>query len=237
MKTPDFKDIILFENEHYLLVNKPPHIATLEDRNDPQNMLAMARTYADDAQANHRLDKETSGVLAFAKHPEAYRHLAMQFEKREVKKVYHAIADGLHDFNEEQVKLPIKQVGNGVVQISRQEGKPAETLLTTLRAYRQHTLIECRPVTGRMHQIRIHLSALHAPIAGDETYGGAPLLLSKLKRNFNLKKNTEELPIIKRVALHAYELSFADLDGTTLSIQAPYPKDFAVAVKQLEKNS
>ena len=237
MKIPEFKDIILFENEHYLLVNKPAHVATLEDRNDPSNMLAMAREYADDAQANHRLDKETSGVLAFAKHPEAYRHLAMQFEKRQVQKVYHAIADGLHDFKEEQVKLAIKQVGNGIVQINRQEGKAAETILTTLHAYRQHTLVECRPVTGRMHQIRIHLSALGAPISCDETYGGTPLLLSKLKRNFNLKKNTEELPIIKRVALHAYELRFADLDGTPLSIEAPYPKDFAVAVKQLEKNS
>lgn len=236
MKKVRFEDIIVFENEHYLLVNKPAHMATLEDRNDPDNMLSWAREYSDDAQACHRLDKETSGVLAFAKHPDAYRHLAMQFEHRKVQKVYHAIADGIHDFKEEQVSLPIQLMGKGIVRISRQEGKPAETWFQTLQAFRQHTLVECRPVTGRMHQIRIHLSALNAPISCDETYGGKPLLLSKLKRNFNLKKDTEEQPIIKRVALHAYELRFEDLDGELLKIQAPYPKDFAVAVKQLEKN-
>jgi 23S rRNA pseudouridine955/2504/2580 synthase len=236
MKRLDFEDIILFENEDYLLVNKPAHVSTLEDRNDPENMLSLARAYADDAQACHRLDKETSGVLAFAKHPEAYRHLAIQFENRKVQKVYHAIADGIHDFQDEKVSLPIQLMGKGIVRISRQEGKPAETWLKTLQAYRQHTLVECRPVTGRMHQIRIHLSALNAPISCDETYGGKPLLLSKLKRNFNLKKDTEEQPIIKRVALHAYELRFEGLGGEPLKVQAPYPKDFAVAIKQLEKN-
>ncbi len=236
MKKLNFKDIILFENENYLLVSKPAHVATLEDRNDPLNMLGWAREYADDAQACHRLDKETSGVLAFAKHPEAYRHLAIQFESRQVQKVYHAIADGIHEFRDQQVSLPIKLLGKGIVQISRQEGKPAETWLNTLQAYRQHTLVECKPVTGRMHQIRIHLSALKAPISGDETYGGQPLLLSKLKRKFNLKSGTEELPVIKRVALHAFELRFADINGEPLAVQAPYPKDFAVAVKQLEKN-
>lgn len=237
MRKLKFEDIILFENEHYLLVNKPAHMATLEDRNDPTNMLGWAREYVEDAQACHRLDKETSGVLAFAKHPEAYRHLAIQFENRKVQKVYHAIVDGIHDFKEEQVNLPIQLLGKGVVRISRAEGKQAETWLQALQAYRQHTLVECRPVTGRMHQIRIHLSAKGAPISGDETYGGKPLLLSKLKRHFNLKQETEELPIIKRVALHAYELSFSDLNGDPLKVQAPYPKDFAVAVKQLEKNS
>lgn len=237
MKKPNFEDIIVFENEHYMLVNKPAHVSTLEDRNDPDNMLSWAREYIADAQACHRLDKETSGILAFAKHPEAYRHLAIQFENRQVQKVYHAISDGIHDFKEEKVSLPIKLMGKGVVQISRQEGKPAETLFQTLQAYKQHTLVECRPVTGRMHQIRIHLSALKAPISCDETYGGQPLLLSKIKRKFNLKKETEELPIIKRVALHAFELRFQDVGGEQLNVQAPYPKDFAVAVKQLEKNS
>lgn len=237
MKKPNFEDIIVFENEHYMLVNKPAHVSTLEDRNDPDNMLSWAREYIADAQACHRLDKETSGILAFAKHPEAYRHLAIQFENRQVQKVYHAISDGIHDFKEEKVSLPIKLMGKGVVQISRQEGKPAETWFQTLQAYKQHTLVECRPVTGRMHQIRIHLSALKAPISCDETYGGQPLLLSKIKRKFNLKKETEELPIIKRVALHAFELRFQDVGGGQLNVQAPYPKDFAVAVKQLEKNS
>src|SRR5690242_15127515 len=99
MKTPDFKALILSEDDDYILINKPPFISTLEDRHDRVNILALARNYADDAQVCHRLDKDTSGVLAIAKNPEAYRHLSMQFEHREVSKVYHAIADGIHDFN------------------------------------------------------------------------------------------------------------------------------------------
>lgn len=235
MKQPSLKDLIIFENEHYLVLNKPAFVATLNDRNDPNNLLDWVRELVPDAQACHRLDKETSGCIAFAKNPEAYRHLAIQFEKRKVQKVYHAIADGLHEFREERVQLPILQLNNGLVVINRQEGKAAETIFTTLEAYRAHTLVECRPVTGRMHQIRIHLKSLNAPISGDDSYGGKPLLLSEIKRNYNLKKDAEEQPLIKRVALHAFALAFENVDGSPLQVEAPYFKDFAVALKQLRK--
>jgi 23S rRNA pseudouridine955/2504/2580 synthase len=86
-----------------------------------------------------------------------------------------------------------------------------------------------------MHQIRIHLSCLKAPIVCDETYGGKMIFLSDLKRKFNLKKDTEELPLIKRVALHAFSIGFHLLNGDKKRIEAPYPKDFAVLVKQLQK--
>lgn len=235
MKQPSLKDLIIFENEHYLVLNKPAFVATLNDRNDPNNLLDWVRELVPDAQACHRLDKETSGCIAFAKNPEAYRHLAIQFEKRKVQKVYHAIADGLHEFREERVLLPILQLNNGLVVINRQEGKAAETIFTTLEAYRAHTLVECRPVTGRMHQIRIHLKSLNAPISGDDSYGGKPLLLSEIKRNYNLKKDAEEQPLIKRVALHAFALAFENVNGSPLKVEAPYFKDFAVALKQLRK--
>ena len=91
-----FKDLILYENEDYVVINKPPFIATLEDRVEKVNVLALAKDYTLDAQVCHRLDKETSGVLAIAKNPEAYRHLSMQFEHREVTKIYHAVVDGCH---------------------------------------------------------------------------------------------------------------------------------------------
>lgn len=218
------------------MLNKPAGVATLNDRNDPNNLLDWVRELVPDAQACHRLDKETSGCIAFAKNPEAYRHLAIQFEKRKVQKVYHAIADGLHEFREERVTLPILQMNNGLVTINRLEGKQAETIFTTLEAYRAHSLIECRPVTGRMHQIRIHLKSLKAPISGDEAYGGKPLFLSEIKRNFNLKKDTEEQPLIRRVALHAFALAYENVDGSALRVEAPYFKDFSVAVKQLSKH-
>ena len=199
----DFKDMILFEDADYLLVNKPPFLSTLDDRHGGPNLLALARDYVATAQVCHRLDKDTSGVLAIARNPEAYRHLNMQFENRQVGKVYHAVVDGIHNFKDELVDAPILKLDDGIVKISRSEGKPAQTWFTALRSYRYHSLIECRPITGRMHQIRIHLATQRAPITGDETYGGRSFMLSQVKRNYKLKKDTEEEPFMKRMPLHA----------------------------------
>lgn len=231
-------DNILFEDDDFFLVNKPPFISTLEDRHEKSNLLAFARAYSSDAQVCHRLDKETSGVLAIAKHPAAYRHLSMQFEHRQVGKIYHAIVDGIHDFEAVLVDAPILKQDDGRVKISRKEGKSAQTYFSSIRSYRHHTLVECRPVTGRMHQIRIHLSSQGASITGDEMYGGKPFLLSAVKkRGFNLKKDTEEQTFMKRMALHAFSLEFDDLAGKKKKIEAPYPKDMQALIRQLELNT
>jgi RluA family pseudouridine synthase len=229
-------DIILFEDENYVLVNKPPFLSTLEDRHEPVNLLALARAYTADAQVCHRIDKDTSGVLAIAKNPEAYRHMSLQFEKREVNKVYHAVVDGIHNFKDVLVDAPIVKQDDGIVKIKK-DGKPAQTYFTSLKSYKHHTLVECRPITGRMHQIRIHLTTLKAPITGDDTYGGKPFYLSSVKRGFNLKKETEEQPIMKRMALHAFALEFQDMAGNTQKVEAPYPKDIQALIRQLEANT
>jgi RluA family pseudouridine synthase len=231
----DFEGSILFEDSDYVLINKPPFVSTLEDRNDPVNILQVAKNFIADAQVCHRLDKDTSGVLAIAKNPEAYRHLSIQLEDRQVTKIYHAVAEGIHDFKSQLVDAPILKQNDGMVKLSR-EGKSAQTTFTTLEVMGSYTLIECRPVTGRMHQIRIHLAKLGASIAGDELYGGNPVFLSKMKRGFNLKKNTDEEALMKRMALHAFSLEFLDLAGKKVKVEAPYPKDFRVLVKQLREN-
>jgi RluA family pseudouridine synthase len=230
----DLRDAVLFEDADYVLVNKPPFLSTLEDRNEKLNLLRLAKSFWDDAQVCHRLDKDTSGVLAIAKNPEAYRHLSIQFERRHVRKLYHAVTDGIHQFEDTLVDLPILKQEDGIARISKREGKEAQTYFNSLQPFRHHTLVACEPVTGRMHQIRVHLAFLHAPITGDELYGGKPFFLSQVKRNFNLKKETEEQPIMKRMALHAFSLTFHDLSDNTQTIQAPYPKDMDVLLKQLE---
>lgn len=238
MNKYEFKDLILFEDEDYIVINKPSGIASLEDRNiaSTTNILEMARSYNMDAQLCHRLDKDTTGALAIAKNSEAYRMLSMQFEARTVIKIYHAVCDGIHDFKDLLVDKPILTMTKGIVKIERSKGKPAQTKFDTLKAYKFHTLVECRPTTGRMHQIRIHLSSVGAPIVYDEQYGGKPLFLSIIKRKFNLKKDTEEFPLIKRIALHAFALQFTTRGEKTIKVDAPYPKDFNVLVKQLDKN-
>ncbi len=230
-----FKDLILHEDQDYILINKPPFVSTLEDRNETQNILALAKEYISDAQVCHRLDKDTSGVLAIAKNPESYRHLSMQFESRTVKKIYHAVVDGIRNFQNELVDAPILKQNDGTVKISRQ-GKEAQTSFNTLEVFKQHTLVECSPITGRTHQIRIHLSLLNAPIAGDEMYGGKPFFVSSVKRGFKLEKNTDEQPLIKRMALHAFSLEFIGLNGDKMLINAPYPRDFKALCKQLSQN-
>lgn len=239
MKQPkiNFEELILWEDSDYFVLNKPPFVSTLQDRADPTNLLALAKNYSSDAQACHRLDKDTSGAIAFAKNPEAYRHLSMQFEHREVSKIYHAVADGIHNFKDQLLDAPILKMDDGIAKISKREGKEAQTYFTSLKSFRLHTLIECRPITGRMHQIRVHLAYLKAPITGDEQYGGKPFFLSSVKRGFNLKKETEEKPIMNRMALHAYALKFQPLTGEKVVVTAPYPKDMLALLRQLSVNS
>jgi RluA family pseudouridine synthase len=239
VKTPKIKleDIILFQNEDYLVVNKPPFISTLEDRHENINILKLAREFKPDAQVAHRLDKNTSGALAIACNPEAYRHIAIQFQERQVKKIYHAVVDGIHRFDNTLVDLAILKQDDGVAKVHRAMGKQAITYFTSLKSFRKHTLVECRPITGRMHQIRVHLAYNKASITGDDMYGGKPFLLSEVKRGFNLKKGTEEEPFMKRMALHAFALEFTGLKGEKVSVEAPYPKDMRALVRQLEDNS
>lgn len=232
----DIEALILWEDEDYFALNKPPFISTLQDRVEETNLLDVAKGYAEDAQVCHRLDKDTSGVIIFAKNPEAYRKLNMQFENRRVQKVYHAVADGIHNFKEELVDAPILKQDDGISKISK-AGKSAQTWFNSIQSYRFHTLIECRPITGRMHQIRLHLSLLKASITGDEQYGGKPFYLSNVKRGFNLKKHTEEEPFMKRMALHAKSLEFSNMQHEAIIIDAPYPKDFQALIRQLELNS
>ncbi len=237
MKYPNFKELIIFENDDYIVVNKPPFVASLDERGaaGEVNILRLAKQYSPDAQVCHRLDKETSGAIVIAKNPEAYRNLAMQFERRKVKKVYHAIVDGQFQFNNLFVDLPILNDGNKNVSIDRQEGKRAETYFNTLKHYKHYTLVECKPVTGRMHQIRIHLATQRAAIAGDHMYKGKSVYLSAIKKGYRIAKDEEELPIMKRFALHAKEIVFKGLDEQDIAIEAAYPKDFTTLLKLLDK--
>ncbi len=236
MKAPEFASLILKEDANYILINKPPFLSTLEDRADPANVALLARQYESQAQVCHRLDKDTSGILAIARNPAAYRHLSMQLEGREVEKIYHAVVDGLHSFDNLLVDAPILKQNDGTVKISSQ-GKAAQTYFTSIASYRQHTLVQCRPVTGRMHQIRVHLLRLGAPITGDLLYGGKSFLLSSVKRGYKLEKDTEEQPLMRRMALHAFSLKFQNLDGKEIYTEAPYPRDLQALVRQLGRNT
>lgn len=235
LKLPQFKDLILLETADLLFINKPPFISSLDERvSHAPSILAMAKKYWEEAQLCHRLDKETSGVLVIAKNPETYREMAMKFEAREVEKTYHAIVGGVLQMDNKSIELPLSITRNGLAKIDMREGKKSHTIISTLRTFQHFTLLACKPVTGRLHQIRIHLSSQNFPIVADEQYGGKIPKLSYLKSKFKVGKFENEQGMIKRVALHAFSLQFVFKDQS-FYVEAPYPKDMEVLIKQLEK--
>lgn len=229
-----FTDLIIHEDDDYIIVNKPPHLASLDDRQDSVNLKLLSKGYCETAQINHRLDKETSGILVIAKNPEAYRHFSIALQERKIEKIYHAIAWGRHNFNEMLVEAPLDIKSNGKVTVSK-TGKYSATIFKSLEIYNTVTLIQCKLITGRKHQIRIHLASGGASIINDEKYNGANLFLSDLKKKYKPKDEQEEVPLMDRFALHSYSLKFTHINGKELYIEAPYPKDFERVIKQLNK--
>ena len=231
-----FSTLILYEDEDYLVVNKPPMVATLAERTQAgPHLLQLAKAYHPQAQVGHRLDKTTSGALALAKHPAAYTALCQQFEARKVAKTYHAVLTGNQQFQAHEVHIPLSITRRHLAQVDLRRGKSATTVFTPLQSFAGYTLTQCQPITGRLHQIRAHAAYLQAPIVGDTSYGGMLLYLSSLKRHYRLKKDTEERPLTARVALHAYQLAFKGLQGRTITVRAPYPPDFVTLLRQLTR--
>ena len=236
MMSDEFQKLVIFEDSDYVILNKPAGISTLADRNDLHNILSLARENDQNLKVCHRLDKETSGVLVLARNPEAFRLMAIQFEKRTVNKIYRAVVDGVHDFQDQVIDLPLLPGRSGTTRIDRRRGKESQTTVSTLEKYHLHSLVECKPTTGRMHQIRAHLSFIGAPVSGDENYGGRPVYLSTLKRNYRPKKDLAERPLIRRPPLHAFQINFQNRSGQRVTFEAPYPKDFSILLNQLSKH-
>lgn len=220
---------VLFEDDAVIAFDKPSGLLVAPDRRDTAIV--------------HRLDADTSGLVLCAKTKPALDFLSGQFQSKTVAKVYHALIAGLPATDEFTVDLVLKEdeARPGRMCVVKKHGKASVTEFTVLERFPQpagrpgFAWLECRPLTGRTHQIRVHLAASGTPVLNDPLYGDATqLLLSNLKRGY--KGRTDERPLLARLALHASALTFTHpVTRARQTITAPLPKDLGVALKYLRK--
>ncbi len=230
---------ILFENEAFTVINKPAGLLSVPDR--MQSAVSLKDLLIARYQqifTVHRLDRETSGVIVFAKTAATHRFLSGIFERREVEKIYYGIVLGSMVKPSGFIEEPIAEhpAKNGIMMVHR-KGKPAITGYEVLEDFGRYSLVKFNLLTGRTHQIRIHMKWAGHPIVCDELYGdGKPVFVSSLKKKYNLSKSAEEeIAILGRLGLHAAKLSFNGENGTAFSFEAPMAKDLSALLSQLNK--
>lgn len=233
------KELIIFENDSIIALNKPPGMLSIPDReaSEPSLKDLLQQQYPE-IYTVHRLDKDTSGMIIFAKTASAHKHFSRQFEERKTVKIYQGLLIGSVLPAEGTIDQPIAEstTKRGTMLIHKR-GKAAITDYQVLRDFKLYSWVQFRIHTGRTHQIRVHTKFLGNPLAGDPIYGdGRVILLSSFKNKFKLNKDTlEEKPMLSRLALHAFQLKITDESGSLIELEAPLYKDMKVTIMQMEK--
>ena len=244
---------VLAQTDDWVAVTKPAGLATIPGRGEDDSVLERlgrqlglpsAGTADPRVRVVHRLDKDTSGVLLFARHAAAQRHLSHQFQNNAIGKEYLALVVGRPDQAEGEVDAPLARHPTSPLRMAvvRHGGRPARTGWRVEEAFRHFTLLRVFPKTGKTHQIRVHLQSIGLPLAIDPLYntprGGGPapgLLLSSFKRGYRPAAGETEKPLMERLTLHAERLRFQSPAGDEVTIEAPLPKDFRAALNMLRK--
>ena len=243
---------ILTQRPDWVAVDKPAGLATIPGRGEDDSVLEQlgrqlglpsSGTADPRVRVVHRLDKDTSGVLLFATHAAAQRHLSHQFQNNAVGKEYLALVAGRPAGQEGEVDAPLARhpASPQRMAVVRHGGRPARTAWRVEEAFRHFTLLRVFPRTGKTHQIRVHLQSIGLPLAIDPLYnaprggGAAGLLLSTFKRGYRPAAGETERPLVDRLTLHAEKLRFRGLDGDDVEIAAPLPKDLRAAINMLRK--
>ena len=228
----------IFENENFIAINKPSGLLSIPDRKQSGISLKdmLIQQYGEIFTV-HRLDKETSGVIVFAKDEQTHKQLSELFEGRDVEKYYVGLVHGKMINEQGSVDAPVMEhpLKKGKMIINK-KGKPSLTDYEVLENFRLFSWIKFRLHTGRTHQIRVHMQHIGHSIVCDELYGSdEPVYLSSLKRNYHLSKKEEsERPILSRLALHSLQLKF-DLNGGHYEFESEIPKDLKAMLQQLRK--
>lgn len=230
---------IVFENEDIVAINKPSGLLTIPDREQSERSLKelLAEKYGSIFTV-HRLDKETSGMVLFAKNEASHKYLSRLFEDRQIEKYYLGIVHGSPENTTGSIDAPMSEhpLHKGMMNVHK-SGKPSLTTYEVLEANKNFSLVSFQLHTGRTHQIRVHSKHIGHPLACDPLYGdGKPIKLSSVKKKYKLgKHDEEERPMISRLALHSYKLAFTDSNGIKREFIAEMPKEFRALMQQLKK--
>jgi len=253
---------ILYEDERVLVVDKPASLAVEPERwrRDAACLSGALLAEAIDRVGGldeehepaegglewrprlvHRIDKDTSGCVLVAKDLEAERSLRTAFEEGRIEKDYLALAEG--EWFEEEPRVIDEPIAPGPRRsgrmVVREGGKPSRTRVVPEERFRGYTLLRCSPLTGRTHQIRVHLSEAGFPLVVDPLYGRRDeLKLSEFKYGYRPKRGAPERALLERLALHAWRITFPDLAdpaGAPRTVEAPVPADLERVLKQMRK--
>lgn len=224
---------ILFEDEHVIVVNKPTDLLTHPSNTEKSGTLTNALAYHFWQTAGepirpglvHRLDRNTSGVMVIAKTPRAHRTLSKHFRERWVKKFYLAIVSGRVEKDSGEINAPIgsdpKVWPHWRVMPESEGGKPAQTIYRVKRRFKEHTLVELEPLTGRTHQLRIHCDLIGHPILGDPIYASTVDPITTKHK-------------VKHHMLHAARLAFRHpATGKEMNLEAPLPQAMVGLMSEL----
>lgn len=232
---------IIYEDEAIIIVDKPANYLAIPDRYmaDRPNLVGYLKQKQESIFVVHRLDKETSGVICYAKTAEAHKELSRQFENRTVEKIYTVLVEGRVHQKSGIIDKPIAHhpIVSGKMRIHK-NGKPSVTHYKVVEFISDYTLLHADIKTGRTHQIRVHFESIGYPLMIDKLYGRQEAFyLSSLKqRKYKLGKDQEERPLMSRSTLHASRLSLDHpVTGERMVFESELPKDFRAVVKQMRK--
>jgi 23S rRNA pseudouridine955/2504/2580 synthase/23S rRNA pseudouridine1911/1915/1917 synthase len=232
---------ILYEDDDLLIANKPAGLLVIPDRFNsalPSLNKMLEHKQGRQIWVVHRLDRDTSGAICFAKTEQSHKYLSKLFMERDVAKYYMGLVNGRVIPEEGKIEKAIVEHPHvkGKMVVAKR-GKASITDYKVVEQWPLYSLVEFRIHTGRTHQIRVHMQSIGHPIVCDELYGdGKPFFLSAIKRKYKLSDNEEtERPLLHRLALHSWRLEFKKEDGTEIKAEAALPKDMAACVKQLNK--
>ncbi|RYE22551.1 MAG: RluA family pseudouridine synthase [Sphingobacteriales bacterium] len=232
---------ILFENDDLVVLNKPAGMLVIPDRFDTTAM-SLNRLLEEKLQQKiwvvHRLDRDTSGAICFAKNEQAHKYMSNVFQEHKVGKFYLGLVHGRVTPEEGTIEKAI--VEHPTIKgkmVTAKKGKASVTDYKVVKQWPLHSLVQFQIHTGRTHQIRVHMLSIGHPIVADETYGdGKPFLLSGIKKKYRLSEHDDvERPLLSRLALHSSRIVFTTETGEEVDVEAPLPKDMRACIAQLDK--